>query len=237
MNGFLGGWMLIAIVAACMSTGDGSILAMGTCFSHNILRRFAPFEQSKLLRITRISTVFWTALSIGIACAVPDQTGYLLIVAFDIMLAGSVIPLFAAVYWPSCKPIAAFASIMAGSFSRLILEFALPKDRLLLLLGDYAQTYGAGIYDPNMLNIFLGKADGNIDDVCPQSKLADYSGVDSLVAPAVCGLTLILFQLLPCVPTESKSWWFTKVEPVEFVEGGGKTTEAEAGRGIETEAA
>jgi hypothetical protein len=45
--------MLIAIVAACMSTGDGSILAMGTCFSHNILRRFAPFEQSKLLRITR----------------------------------------------------------------------------------------------------------------------------------------------------------------------------------------
>ncbi|EOD41976.1 hypothetical protein EMIHUDRAFT_194620 [Emiliania huxleyi CCMP1516] len=184
------------------------------------------------------------AVDAGIACAVPDQTGYLLIVAFDIMLAGSVIPLFAAVYWPSCKPIAAFASIMAGSFSRLILEFALPKDRLLLLLGDYAQTYGAGIYDPNMLNIFLGIADGNIDDVCPQSKLADYSGVDSLVAPAVCGVTLILFQLLPCVPTESKSWWFTKasgathrVEPVEFVEGGGKTTEAEAGRGIETEAA
>ena len=174
--------MLIAIVAACMSTGDGSILAMGTCFSHNILRRFAPFEQSKLLRITRahpplrlpppraarppasrplwlstpppahrrpvhglrasgagISTVFWTALSIGmparagptrhvhvlshphvmnvslgIACAAPDQTGYLLIVAFDIMLAGSVIPLFAAVYWPSCKPIAAFASIMVS---------------------------------------------------------------------------------------------------------------------------
>ena len=107
----------------------------------------------------------------------------------------------------------------------LILEFALPKDRLLLLLGDYAQTYGAGIYDPNMLNVFLGLADGNIDDVCPQSKLADYSGVDSLVAPAVCGLTLILFQLLPCVPTESKSWWFTKASGATHRVAGRRATQ------------
>ena len=38
MPAFLGAWVLIAIVAASMSTGDGSILAMGTCFAHNILR-------------------------------------------------------------------------------------------------------------------------------------------------------------------------------------------------------
>ena len=76
-----------------------------------------------------------------------------------------------------------------------------------------------------MLKIFLGKADGNIDDVCPQSKLADYSGVDSLVAPAVCGLTLILFQLLPCVPTESKSWWFTKASGATHRVAGRRATQ------------
>ena len=53
MPAFLGAWMLIAIVAASMSTGDGSILAMGTCFSHNILRKFMPFPDEKLLVITR----------------------------------------------------------------------------------------------------------------------------------------------------------------------------------------
>ena len=35
---------------------------------------------------------------------VTQVSGYLLIVAFDIMLAGSVVPMFAAVYWKRCKP-------------------------------------------------------------------------------------------------------------------------------------
>ena len=301
MPAFLGAWMLIAIVAASMSTGDGSILAMGTCFSHNILRKFMPFPDEKLLVITRgaprplcpprsspalsdlqplrtsfplpkarttphparivtpdrivyatVSTIFWTILSIAIAMAVPDQTGLLLIVAFDIMLAGSVIPLFAAVYWPKCKPIsgkllfnsrnavaahassaahalsprpgtlAALCAILAGSFSRLILEFALPKDRLLLLVGQFAVSFGAGIYDPDDLGEFLTGDPDKMNAVCPQHKLEDMSGVDSLVAPAICGLTLVIVQLLPWDP---KGWWLTPVPPPEDedikIKGGG----------------
>ena len=30
MNKIIGGWVLLAIIAASMSTGDGAILAMGT---------------------------------------------------------------------------------------------------------------------------------------------------------------------------------------------------------------
>jgi hypothetical protein len=36
---FLGGWCLVGIIAASMSTADGAILAMGTVVSHNIMRQ------------------------------------------------------------------------------------------------------------------------------------------------------------------------------------------------------
>lgn len=42
------------------------------------------------------------------------------------------------VYWKSCKPIAAFLAILMGSLTRFILEFALPKDSLLLAVGTCA---------------------------------------------------------------------------------------------------
>jgi hypothetical protein len=35
------------------------------------------------------------------------------------MLAGGIVPMFAAVYWKSCKPLAAVLSIFAGSMTRL----------------------------------------------------------------------------------------------------------------------
>ena len=43
---FLGGWALVTIIAASMSTCDGAILAMGTVFSHNIIRNFSSFFPS-----------------------------------------------------------------------------------------------------------------------------------------------------------------------------------------------
>ena len=48
---FLGGWGLLGIVAASMSTSDGAILALGTVFSHNIMRHVAPFSEEKLVRV------------------------------------------------------------------------------------------------------------------------------------------------------------------------------------------
>ena len=60
----------------------------------------------------------------GIAAAKSDTTGYLLVVAFDVALAGAVIPLFAAFYVKDPSPNAAFWSIFAGSLCRVILEFS-----------------------------------------------------------------------------------------------------------------
>ena len=128
MPAFLGGWMLLAIIAASMSTGDGAILAMGTVLGHNIMGEFKQTNYS-LLIVTRASTALWAIIAAGIASLVPGKTGYLLVVAFDIMFAGCVVPMFAAVYWPSCKPTAAFAAMVMGSLTRLIL--GLPSRRTL----------------------------------------------------------------------------------------------------------
>lgn len=55
--------------------------------------------------------------------------------------------MFAAVYWKNCKPIAATLAMIAGALTRLILEYGLPKDGLLLLVGDYAVSFAGGMYN------------------------------------------------------------------------------------------
>ena len=66
----------------------------------------------------------------------------MVIIAFDIMLAGSVVVLFAALYFqdangnPKCKPRAAFWALNMGSLSRLIFQFALPHDYMYLIGGS-----------------------------------------------------------------------------------------------------
>ena len=215
----IGAWVLVSIVAASMSTGDGAILAMSTVTAHNLARKlpFAWFQDEKnLLTLARLATFITAPIAIIVAGSVPNETGYLLIVAFDIMLAGSVVPLFAAVYWKSCKPSAAFIAMLGGSVLRLILEFALPKDGLLLLVGKFAKSFGPGSYagiDPTTgLPItdttLLG--DGSVDPVdwCPQKKLADWTGIDSLAAPAFSLLLLIVCQALP---SGTSNKWFQAV--------------------------
>jgi len=205
MNGGIGCWMLISIVAASMSTGDGAILAMGTVFAHNLVRKvwgktgFA--DDTMLLKATRVSTILWAGLAGIIASADPTKTGYLLIVAFDIMLAGCIVPMFAAIYWKSCKPIAATIALFAGSMTRLILEYALSKDGLLLLVGDYATTFAGGLYAYTDFVNFTDYPNyepnaESMNAVCPQRKLEDWTGVDSLISPFVSLFFLVVAQVI-----------------------------------------
>jgi len=188
--------------------------------------------------VTRASTLLWAIVAAGIASAVPGKTGYLLIVAFDIMFAGCVVPMFYAVYHKAPKPFAAFAGILAGSLVRFVMEFALPKDSLLLLVGTYAETFAAGLYDYADFKKFLNwdevVAGANFvsygeeaqQEVCPQRMLEDWTGVDSLIAPAVCLLTTILFHFLPVNPGGK---WFTPTPLVPIDGAGAKAVEIETG--------
>ena len=119
--------------------------------------------------------------------------------------------MFAAVYWKSCKPFAAWIAMLGGSLLRFVLEFALPKDYLLLLVGKYAISFGPGAYGG--LDITNGAPLGGW---CPQYELQDFTGLDSLVAPAFSLLLLLLFNL-PCMP-DGKSWtWMSGFKPFEAV--------------------
>ena len=148
MSPFIGGWVLLAIVAASMSTGDGAILAMSTVFSHNLLRKLPVAflqDDKNLVTVARLATIIWAVAGGLIAGIAPDATGYFLIFAFDIMLSGSVVPMFAAVYWKAAsrsRP----SSPCSAARSRLILEYTIEKDFLLLLVGKYAKSFGPGSY-------------------------------------------------------------------------------------------
>ncbi|CAM9526501.1 unnamed protein product [Phaeothamnion confervicola] len=128
---WLGAWSLIGITAASMSTSNGAILAVGSVCAHNIgrrvLRRFsAPsageVTDAQLLKIVRVVMIPVTFTAACVA-AWHNETGKLLIVAFDIVLAGCVAPLFACVYGKSwVTPGGGLAGVLGGTLLRVILQ-------------------------------------------------------------------------------------------------------------------
>jgi len=198
---FLGGWCLIGIVAASMSTCDGAILAMGTVFSHNIMRNLGsilPFVSTSLvtddnlLMMARAISVPFAVTAALIASFYRSShsagaTGYLLIVAFDVVLASVVVPLFGCFYAKKPSPLAAFCAIIAGVSVRVILEFALPKDGWLIapFPGDEFLDYGSAA--STALPTWLDAPEELLWDPeaerCEQPRFDDWTGVDSLAAP------------------------------------------------------
>jgi hypothetical protein len=203
---FLGAWCLVAIVAASMSTCDGAILAMGTVFAHNIMRNFGDcIGEDNLLNISRYASIPLTAISACIAAYYQSShslgaTGYLLIVAFDIVLASVVVPLFGCFYTKKPSPLAAFCSILAGVITRVVLEFSLPKDGLMIAPFDGDEFLDYGSAASSAVPPFFDFPEADRWDAeaepCVQERLSDYSGVDSLAAPLVCLVTFVLIQFL-----------------------------------------
>ena len=192
---FIGGWALVGIVAASMSTCDGAILAISTVASHNLLRRLPEFftcfppglvNHANQLTLTRAFGIPCTVVAIIIA-SVYDSTAYLLIVAFDIVLAGCVVPIFTAFYVVDPSPNAALAAMVGGSAIRVVLEFVLPKDGNLILPfgGDAFLNYGKAKVSlfPTFFDVDQADKWDPSAEQCDQTRLRDYTGVDSLVAP------------------------------------------------------
>ena len=197
---FLGGWGLLGIVAASMSTSDGAILALGTVFSHNLMRHVAPFSEEKLLSFARFATVPFAFIAMLIASFYQSEhpagaTGYLLIVAFDVVLAGCIVPLFACFYVKDPSPTAGLASIVGGTLMRLILEFALPKDGFLLLPYEKDEFLDYGTPASDLYPGFFDVPDADKWDksTCVQSRFKDYTGVDSLASPV---FSLVVFAVV-----------------------------------------
>lgn len=158
-----------------------------------------------MLLVARISTIPFTIISTCIAAFYNDSdsaagaTGYLLIVAFDIVLATVVPSLFGCFYAKNPSPRAAFCSVVVGAATRVIMEFALKKDGQLLLPYGHPEflDYGIGASEgwPTFLNEGIDTWDPAVD-VCQQTKFEDFTGVDSLSAFLLSIIAFVLVQFI-----------------------------------------
>ena len=200
----LGAWSMMGIVAASMSTADGAILAMGTVFSHNVVRQLDAIYPNlitadNLLTSARVSTLPFTIIA-AILAAFYQKTGYLLIVAFDIVFACLIAPLFGCFYTKNPSPRAALCSVVTGIILRVTLEFALPKDGLLVLPLDFPEFDNYGPAASTLLPTFVDGPAGSVWDPsvepCDQDKFSDYTGVDSLAAFGASTLVFLFIQIV-----------------------------------------
>jgi len=143
--------MLGGIIAAGASTADGGILGVSAVLGRNILQRnvLLPLEKRrkalgqnegreisdeeakiisdrKLLIIARIMAIPVVALAIYIAIVKPEP-GILLVLAFDVVFAGCLVPLTLGIYWKKANTPGALAAIIVGSILRLILFYQIPE--------------------------------------------------------------------------------------------------------------
>ena len=82
----------------------------------------AQFTRAPLSRLMALPT----ACAAGLVAYLRPEPGILLIIAFDIVFAGCVVPLFAGVYWKKANAAGAIAAIVAGTGARLIAHFVTP---------------------------------------------------------------------------------------------------------------
>jgi hypothetical protein len=188
-----------------MGTASGAILSMGTVMSHNVGRQVDYFlpgfvNNANLLFICRVATLPTTVIAAFIASWKADKTGYLLIVAFDIVLATVVIPLLGCFYAQNPSPRAAIAAIIGGAGTRIMLEFALPKDGYLVASfpGDNFLHFGpaASTSFPTYIDVESSKHWDPQEEPCFQERMNDATGVDSLLAPMVALALFLTIQYL-----------------------------------------
>ncbi|OBF48615.1 sodium:solute symporter family protein [Mycolicibacterium monacense] len=166
--------VLCGLVGASMSTANGAILAISNVCVRNlggVRRTHVPGQPDPLLRATRIAMVPVTLLAIAIAIYV-KQTGILLTLAFDLLLACLVVPFILGLVWRKGTSTAALASIVVGLSVRLVLFVMTPT------------MYGLDntiLYIPN--GVFDATFDGWPTFIAFAASLATYVVV-ALVTPA-----------------------------------------------------
>ncbi|PXF49508.1 hypothetical protein BWQ96_00824 [Gracilariopsis chorda] len=201
----LGGWCLIGLVAASMSTSDGAILAMGTVFSQNILRQLSPLfphalRRERLLLMARLPTLLFAVAAGAIASFSASITGTLLIVAFDVVLATVIAPMFGCFYAHKPSARAALLSLETGAIVRIVLQFVLHRDGSFLLPYSAKEflNYGmaANLKEPWFVDNAADRMWDPTQESCAQELFRDYSGVDSLTSFAASVIVFVAVQFI-----------------------------------------
>lgn len=177
---FLSLIIVIAILSASLSTGDGAILGTASVMANNVLgiRQVKQEGQrtDKLLQITRIMAVVMTLLAVFFAIRIP-QTGVLLLLAFDLGFAGLVVPLTGGLFWARATKEGALACILIGSAVRLGFFALMPT------MFGIENTL---LYIPN--NIFT----------------PDFDGIPTLLSPIIGFIVFVVVSNLTYVPSRDR---------------------------------
>jgi Na+/proline symporter len=97
---WVGVTVFIGVLGASMSTANGATLVISVVLARNMIQRWRAVEisDSRMLLLSRVMAVP-TAAAAGPVAYFRPEPGILLVVAFDIVFAGCVVPLFLGVYW------------------------------------------------------------------------------------------------------------------------------------------
>lgn len=125
----VGGLLILGIIAASMSTAAGVIIALANVITRNLVQRHmkTTWNNEVMLLFTRLISIPTMLAAVIFAYYIP-KPGILLILAFDVVLAGCFIPFVLGIYWKKSNSLAAISAIIIGAVSRLILYFSIPED-------------------------------------------------------------------------------------------------------------
>ena len=119
--------LILGIIGASMSTAAGVILDLSNIITRNLIQKYSSGikNNKKILHLARLIAIPTMVLASTIAYYHP-KPGSLLILAFDIVLAGCFVPLLLGIYWKKANTIAAISSIIFGAILRLTLYLIIP---------------------------------------------------------------------------------------------------------------
>jgi solute:Na+ symporter, SSS family len=120
--------VLSGIVAASCSTANGAILGTSAVAARNVCGVPLGVDargRDRLLRATRLTLLPVVGIAVLLALRVPE-TGVLLTLAFDVMLACLAVPFVLGHYWRRASTAAALTAIGVGAAVRLVLFVLTP---------------------------------------------------------------------------------------------------------------
>ncbi len=121
--------LILGIIGASMSTASGAILGLANVITRNLVQRNmkSKWSDQTMLRFSRLIAIPTMAAAVTFAYIWPEP-GTLLILAFDIVLAGCFVPLCLGIYWKKANTLGAIASIISGAVIRMTLFFVIPEN-------------------------------------------------------------------------------------------------------------
>jgi len=132
-------FIMVGVVAAGLSTADGGMLGVSSVWGRNIIQRniikvwkkeYTQTERAaldrRLLIITRLMGIPVMALAVALAYVMPEP-GIMLVLAFDVVFAGCLVPLTLGLYWKKANAYGALSAMIVGTVLRVVLFFTIPE--------------------------------------------------------------------------------------------------------------